>query len=158
MTPSATPTEQCADSEEWYFKHKGDNCGCSCIAEKKNPQKYCKKRESEDGIKAKDACQLTCDTCEMVQPDVNNDVVGDGDVADTTGAGVVDSPTWYYLKKREACNCACVAEQKSLKGCKKRGEGPEDTRYGYEACPETCSVHNNIYTKPIKKSKKRKTT
>ena len=62
---SAASDDECKDDPDWYFKADvrsgSDVRKCAAIA--RDPENRCETRTSPEGVVAKEACRLSCGTC-----------------------------------------------------------------------------------------------
>ena len=103
--------EGCSDSTTWYYKKTKNTCDAYVAKKTKN----CKKKDEFD-VKAKHACPVTCEECEVPAPTA-------------LPTSCEDSTTWYYKKTKNTCE-AYVA--KKTKNCKKKDEFDVEAKH---ACP-----------------------
>ena len=128
-TPKPTASEACEDSTTWYTKKKTKN-GCDWV-EKKRVSRCKGKVRDDDGVKAKEACPLACEKCEVQ---------------------CADSTTWYFKKTKNPCARYVT---KKTKNCKKEDDFKVKAQ---DACPATCddacelSDSTTWYVKKAKKN------
>ncbi|KAK7230879.1 hypothetical protein SO694_00074059 [Aureococcus anophagefferens] len=122
--PTRSSNDVCEDSTSWYYKKSKNNCEGYVSKKAKN----CKKKD-EAGVRASEACPMTCqDSCNYASDGECDDPTGTDlceSGTDTSDCGGVcaavceDSTSWYYKKSKY--NCEDYVSKKA-KNCKKKDE------------------------------------